>query len=298
MESAVHPKNPTARAVFAKIALLARLVKIEHSVFALPFAYTGLFLVNKGWPGWQPFLLVSLAMVAMRSYAMAVNRLLDLPIDRANPRTQKRELVTGEVGVGEAWAFTAACALVFVAACAGLNSLCLALSPVALVWAGLYSLAKRVTFLCHLHLGSVLGLAPLAGWLAVSPAFALAPLLFALAVTFWVAGFDILYSLQDEDFDKAMNLHSIPARFGRGQALTLSTCCHVNTVIFFGLAGLACGLGWIYFAVYALVAAILLYEHTLVKTDDISRVDMAFFTLNGLVAVAVFFGVLADMYWG
>jgi len=291
------PPRPS-RGVFGHIAVLARLVKVEHSIFALPFAYTGLFLAARGWPGWWAFLLVTLAMVAIRSFAMAVNRLLDLPIDRVNPRTQKRELVTGEVSLSAAWIFTGLCAAVFVAACAGLNSLCLTLSPLALVWAGFYSATKRFTPLCHVFLGSVLGLAPLAGWLAVRPAFDMTPLLFALGVTFWVAGFDILYSLQDEDFDRDMGLHSIPARFGRAQALTLSTCCHVNTAIFFGLAGLAGGLGAIYFAVYALVAGVLLFEHTLISEGDISRVNVAFFTLNGVVAVAVFAGVLADLAWG
>lgn len=286
------------RGLFGRAVLLARLVKIEHSVFALPFAYTGLFLAARGWPGFRAFLLVTLAMVAIRSFAMAVNRLLDLPIDRVNPRTQKRELVTGEVSVPAAWVFTALCAAVFVAACAGLNSLCLTLSPLALIWAGLYSATKRFTFFCHVFLGSVLGLAPLAGWLAVRPAFDMTPLLFALGVTFWVAGFDILYSLQDEEFDREMGLYSIPARFGRGQALTLSTCCHVNTAVFFGLAGLSAGLSAIYFTVYALVAAVLLFEHTLISERDISRVNMAFFTLNGVVAVAVFAGVLADLAWG
>jgi 4-hydroxybenzoate polyprenyltransferase len=281
-----------------RAVLLARLVKIEHSIFALPFAYTGLFLAARGWPGFRAFFLVTLAMVAIRSFAMAVNRLLDLPIDRVNPRTQKRELVTGEVSVGRAWIFTGLCAAVFVAACAGLNSLCLALSVPALIWAGLYSLTKRFTALCHVFLGSVLGLAPLAGWLAVSPAFALTPLLFALGVTFWVAGFDILYSLQDEEFDREMGLHSVPARFGRAQALTLSTCCHVNTAVFFGLAGLSAGLSAIYFTIYALVAGVLLFEHTLISARDISRVNVAFFTLNGVVAVAVFAGVLADLAWG
>ncbi|MBF0481204.1 MAG: UbiA family prenyltransferase [Desulfovibrionaceae bacterium] len=284
--------------MLGRAVLLARLVKIEHSIFALPFAYTGLFLAARGWPGAWTFSLVTLAMVAIRSFAMAVNRLLDLPIDRVNPRTQRRELVTGEVGVLAAWIFTGLCAAVFVAACAGLNPLCLALSPFALVWAGLYSLTKRFTALCHVFLGSVLGLAPLAGWLAVRPSFDMTPLLFALGVTFWVAGFDILYSLQDEEFDREMGLHSIPARFGRAQALTLSTCCHVNTAIFFGLAGLSAGLSAIYFTVYALVAGVLLCEHALIGERDISRVNMAFFTLNGVVAVAVFGGALADLAWG
>ena len=150
------------------LGALARLVKIEHSVFALPFAYIGLFVAAGGWPGWRAFVFLTVAMVAMRSYAMAINRLADVRYDRINPRTMGRELVTGEVGIRAAWAFTAGSAVVFVAACAGLNSLCLALSPVVLLWGAFYSLTKRFSWLCHFVLGSVLGLAPVAGWLAVT----------------------------------------------------------------------------------------------------------------------------------
>ena len=181
---------------------LARLVKIEHSVFALPFAYIGLFVAAGGWPGWRAFLLLSLAMVAMRSFAMAVNRLADLRYDRANPRTAGRELVTGEVTSLQAWVFTAGCAVVFVVACWGLNRLCLVLAPVVLVWGAFYSLTKRFTWLCHFVLGSVLGLAPVAGWLAVDPRFTLPAILFGCGVTFWTAGFDVLYACQDVDFDR------------------------------------------------------------------------------------------------
>lgn len=280
--------------VWRKTVLLARMVKIEHSVFALPFAYLGMVWAAGGWPGLKTFAALTVAMVAVRSFAMAVNRLVDLPMDAKNPRTQSRPLVTGEIGVLETRIFIAASALVFVAACALLNPLCLALSPVALVWSGLYSFTKRFTRLCHFFLGSVLGLAPLAGWLAVSPAVELAPVLLGLGVTFWVGGFDILYACQDADFDRAENLHSLPAANGVPTALALSTFSHAVTALFFLLAGWAAGAGPVYAAFCAAVAAILLLEHRLISAEDMSRVNLAFFTMNGFVAVFLFAGAVLD----
>ncbi len=274
----------------------ARLVKIEHSVFALPFAYVGLFLAAGGWPGLGKFLLLTLAMVAVRSYSMAVNRLADLPFDRENPRTQGRELVTGEVGVPGAVIFTVGCAGVFVAACAGLNTLCLALSPVVLVWAALYSLSKRFTWMCHFMLGSVLGLAPVAGWLAFEPAFSVRAVLFGLGVTFWTAGFDILYACQDVEFDRGRGLQSVPARFGVGAALAFSSLAHVVAVIFYALAGWAAGLSWFYFLFFTASAGLLLVEHLILSENDLSRVNMAFFTINGVVAAGLGLGVLLDIF--
>jgi len=274
----------------------ARLVKIEHSVFALPFAYVGLFLAAGGWPGLGKFILLTVAMVAVRSYSMAMNRLADLRFDRENPRTTRRELVTGEVGVSGAVMFTAGCAVVFVAACAALNSLCLALSPVVLVWAGFYSLTKRFTWMCHFVLGSVLGLAPVAGWLAFEPAFSVRAVLFGLGVTFWTAGFDILYACQDAEFDRQHGLQSVPARFGVGAALAFSSLAHVNAVIFYALAGWAAGLSWFYLLFFAASAGLLLVEHLILSENDLSRVNMAFFTLNGVVAAGLGLGVLLDIF--
>jgi 4-hydroxybenzoate polyprenyltransferase len=278
-----------------QIIALGRMVKIEHSVFALPFAYIGAFTAVEGWPGLWAMFFITLAMVAMRSFAMAVNRIMDLDIDRLNPRTSTRPLVTGEVGLDEARSFTIASALVFIVAAAALNVTALLLSPVALAWSAIYSFTKRVTWLCHFVLGSVLGLVPIAGWVAVDPSWSLVPLLFFFGVLFWVAGFDILYACQDIEFDRSRGLHSAPARFGLKTALVLSSFCHVNASIFFLVAGLAAGLGWIYLVTWAVVSAILAWEHTLVSEDDLSRLDMAFFTLNGFVAVFLFLGVLADL---
>lgn len=281
----------------ARLRVYASFVKIEHSVFALPFAYMGLFLAKRGWPGWKPFALLTLAMVAVRSYSMGVNRLADLRFDRENPRTQNRELVTGAIGRGEATGFVAACAAVFVAACWGMNPLCLALSPVVLAWAAFYSFSKRFTWLCHVALGSVLGLAPVAGWLCVTPAFSLATVLLGLGVTFWTAGFDVLYACQDVAFDAPRRLKSMPVRFGVGTALVLAGLMHALAVSFFALAGWGAALGWGYFGLLTVTAGLLWFEHRLISENDLSRINVAFFTVNGVVAASLFVGVLLDLFW-
>jgi 4-hydroxybenzoate polyprenyltransferase len=277
------------------VPALLRMVKIEHSVFALPFAYCGMVLAAGGWPGLRPLVLITVAMVAMRSFAMTVNRLADLRFDARNPRTRGRELVTGAVTVRQALAVALGMALVFVAACAGLNRLCLLLSPVALGLGAAYSYTKRFTPLCHFVLGATLGLAPVAAWLGVEPRFTVTAWLLFFGVTFWVAGFDILYACQDVDFDRAEGLHSLPADAGLPTALAVSWMCHANTAVFLGLAGALAGLGWGWWVVWALVSAILVFEHMLFRPDDMRRVNLAFFTLNGVVGVAVFAGVLLGL---
>ena len=280
------------------VGALARLVKVEHSVFALPFAYIGLFVAARGWPGWRAFLLLTVAMVAMRSFAMAVNRLADLPYDRVNPRTRGRELVTGEVTVRQAVLFTLGCAVVFVAACAGLNRLCLVLAPVALVWGAFYSVTKRFTWLCHFVLGSVLGLAPVAGWLAVDPVFAVPAVLFGCGVTCWVAGFDVLYACQDVDFDREQGLCSMPVRFGVQGALRLAAFAHVNAACFYLLAGYAAGLSGLYYLGWGVCAVVLLVEHRLIGAEDLSRINVAFFTLNGVIAALLGLAAIASVFLG
>jgi 4-hydroxybenzoate polyprenyltransferase len=275
---------------------VCRMVKIEHSVFALPFAYIGLFTASGGRPGWAPFLLLTLAMVAVRSFAMAVNRVADLRYDRENPRTQGRPLVTGELTVPFTTAFIVVTGVVFVLACAGLNPLCLALSVPALAWSAAYSFAKRFTHWCHFALGSVLGLAPVAGWLAVDPRLTPAAALLFLGVTFWVAGFDLLYACQDADFDRERGLHSLPARYGVATALLVSTLSHAVAGALFVLGGWAAGLGPIYLLVALAVWAALLLEHRLITPEDMRRVNLAFFTMNGVIAVVLFGGVLWDIY--
>ncbi|WP_304085503.1 4-hydroxybenzoate octaprenyltransferase [Maridesulfovibrio ferrireducens] len=285
----------TLKLLWVNTVIVCRMIKIEHSIFALPFAYIGIFLAADGWPGIKPFFLLTVAMVAVRSFAMAFNRLVDINIDSENPRTRTRPLVTGELSTFFTFCFIAVCAVIFVVACKNMNELCYKLSYFALGWSAFYSITKRFTKLCHFVLGSVLGLAPLAGWLCVDPHFTLPAILFFFGVVFWVAGFDILYATQDRKFDKGRGLFSIPASLGINKSLTISTFCHVNTGIFFLLAGLSAGLGWIYFTTTAIIAAILVYEHQVISADDMSRVNMAFFALNGVISVLLFAGTLLDI---
>ena len=282
---------------FHKIVILARMVKIEHSVFALPFAYIGLFWAARGWPGLMKFLALTVAMIAVRSYAMAFNRLADLKFDRLNERTQDRPLVSGEISVGATVVFILCCGVIFVGACGLLNRVCLYLSPIALVWSAIYSYSKRFTWLCHYLLGSVLALAPIAGWIAYKPEFNLVFVLLGLGVMFWVAGFDILYAAQDVDFDRSQNLKSIPARFGLEPAFGYAAFSHVNTVIFYALAGLAFGAGWIYFVAWAIVSLVLVVEHFIISPHDLSRINLSFFTLNGIVSMVLLAGVLGDLFF-
>ncbi len=282
--------------LFAPVGMLCRMVKIEHSVFALPFAFMGAFAAAKGWPGWVNLLLLTIAMVCIRSFAMAFNRIIDVRYDRLNPRTADRPLVTGEITAFQAWSFCGVMALGFIFSAFRMNELCLMLSPVALLVAALYSYTKRFTWLCHFVLGLVLAMAPMAGWLAVNPEFSLPPVLLALAVLFWVAGFDIFYACQDLDFDIQYKLRSVPVRFGIPAALIIAGCCHCNTVLLLVLAGWGLGFAWPWYAVCAAVAGLLYWEQGLVKPDDLSRLNLAFFALNGIVSVVLFGGVLAAIY--
>lgn len=283
---------------------VCRMIKIEHSVFALPFAFTGAFMAMGPGPAWTPpswrvLVPLTIAMVAVRSFAMGYNRLADLDIDSINPRTKGRPLVTGELSPTFTKRFLFVCALVFTAACAALNSTCLLLSPVALLWSAFYSHTKRFTPLCHYVLGSVLGLAPVAGWLAVSPQhLGYAAVLLFFAVSFWVAGFDILYACQDADFDRGQGLHSMPAHLGVPRALLASSLTHVGAAVLFPMAVQAGGLGILSLATTILVGGVLVWEHRLISAEDLSRVNVAFFTLNGVIAVFVFLGAWADLFLG
>lgn len=278
------------------LGVVCRMIKIEHSVFALPFAYIGAFLAAGGWPGFYNMIVLTIAMVAVRSFAMAFNRYADLEIDMENPRTQDRPLVTGELTTSFTLLFIGGTAAVFVAMCAMMNPLCLLLSPLALGLSAFYSYCKRFTYWCHYVLGMVLGLAPVAGWLCVDPTLTLPAVLYFCGVTLWVAGFDLLYACQDAAFDKDRGLWSIPARLGIPAALAISTMSHAITGVLFLLAGWAAGLGWIYTLVAFGVAVTLLVEHLLVKADDMSRVNVAFFTMNGVIAVVLFVSVLLDIF--
>jgi 4-hydroxybenzoate polyprenyltransferase len=263
------------------------LVKFSHSVFALPFALIALFLAEGGLPSLKLFLLVVFAAVAARTAAMGFNRWVDRDIDAANPRTRGREIPSGKITPRSALLLVAASSLVFIVAAYGLNPLAFYLSPVVLLVLLGYSLTKRFTWACHLVLGLALGLAPLGAWIAAKGSFEglSIPLLLAFAVLTWVAGFDVIYSCQDEGFDKGLGLHSIPTRFGIAKALKLSSFLHVVTVVALVFLGFLGGLGWFWGLGVFLTALLLFYEHRLVRPEDLSKVQAAFFTMNGLVSL-------------
>ncbi|WP_461833786.1 UbiA-like polyprenyltransferase [Desulfothermus sp.] len=280
-----------------KFKLFLHMIKIEHSLFALPFAYIGCFLANSNWPGLRVFLLISIAMVGMRSFAMAMNRIIDLKFDKINPRTQDRPLVTGEITLKESWLFSIIFALIFVVACYGLNKLCFYLSFIALVWGGLYSFSKRFTSLCHFWLGSVLAMAPIGGWLGVDPHVRPVPVTFAFGVLFWVAGFDILYSIQDVDFDREQGLFSLPSKLGVKSALWISCFSHIISIIFFFLGGWVAGLGMFYFIGWLIVSCILIFEHLIVNENSLDKISVAFFQMNAYVSCILLLAVLIDIFW-
>ena len=282
---------------FGQFGDICRMIKIEHSVFALPYAWAGAFLAARGVPSARSLIFLTIGMIAARSFAMAFNRLADLPFDRDNPRTQQRPLVTGVISQKQTWAFCALMAIIFIAACAALNTVCLWLAVPALLFAAIYSLLKRFTALCHFWLGATLGLAPLAGWLSINPSsLGLAAILLFWAVTFWVAAFDIYYAFQDMDFDVAFELHSVPASLGADTALTLAAFSHAMTSIFLLLAGYAANLSWPWYIVWFGISVMLLVEHRLMRPQDLRHVNTAFFTLNGIISPVVLIGVLLGIY--
>ncbi|MFT5286090.1 MAG: 4-hydroxybenzoate polyprenyltransferase [Planctomycetota bacterium] len=277
------------------------MVKFSHSIFALPFALSSAWLASGGLPEPRVLVLIVLCTVAARTAAMAFNRLVDRRIDGLNPRTQNRELVSGEVSTSKATLGVLISSAIFIAGAFALNPLSGWLSiPVLIVLLG-YSFTKRVTWLAHLVLGLALGLAPLGAWLAVTGTLEsdiASPLLLALAVMTWVAGFDLIYSCQDAEFDRKQSLHSIPARFGIARALRWSVWLHVVTAAALIVFGSVASLGGLYWGALVLVLALLIWQHKLVSADDLSRVDMAFFTLNGWVGVLLFIGLAADLaFW-
>ncbi len=276
-----------------KTRLTLEMIKFEHSVFALPFALTGALLAwrEAGFPGtalWFKFALIVVAMVAARSVAMSFNRILDSEIDARNPRTRARHLPAGVLSKSFSWGFLAISALVFVLAAGALNRLCLRLAPVALGIVMVYSFTKRFTSLSHLVLGLSLGIAPAAAWIAIAGSLDPRILWLTAAVTFWTAGFDVIYSCQDYEFDCCEGLFSLPRRFGIGGALWLSRAFHLAMVGCLFVLVRIFKLGPLSVAGVAAIVALLLYEHSLVKARDLSRVDAAFFTVNGYVSVLFF----------
>ncbi|MBM4288733.1 MAG: 4-hydroxybenzoate octaprenyltransferase [Deltaproteobacteria bacterium] len=282
--------------IFGQIRLLLEMIKIEHTVFALPFAFMGALLAARGLPSARQAFFILLAMVGARSAAMAFNRLADRRIDARNPRTADRALPQGLISREATIAFIAVSSLMFVLAASQLNRLSLALSPLGLGVVFFYSYTKRFTWASHLILGACLALAPVGGWIAVRGDIQALPLLLSLTVLLWVAGFDILYSLQDEDFDRTEGLYSIPSRWGRVRAMRLAAWLHGGAGLGFIGVGWLAGLGWLYFGAACLAGLLLLAEHMLLSPADLSRLNHAFFTLNGLIGIILGLATLFSLW--
>ena len=274
--------------MFRKIAILLEMIKFKLTIFAMPFAFTGAFLAAKGVPEFRVFLLVVLAMVGARTSAMAFNRIVDWQFDKANPRTSNRAIPAGAVKVKEAWIMVVLAALMFFAACAGLNLLTLLISPFALALTFIYSYTKRFTSLCHVILGVALAFSPLGGWVAVAGSLHGFPYVLSIGVLFWVAGFDTVYACLDADFDKEQGLHSLPSKLGSEQAFFLARIFHVLAFIFFVMTGIQANLNLYYYIGILIAGAALWYQHQLVNPKDLSKIQMSFFSMNGFISLAIF----------
>jgi len=292
---------PRPPGLLAQFRETAEMIKITHTAFALPFALAAAALALRaegGW-AWSTAGLVVVCAVAARTAAMAQNRLADHGVDAANPRTASRALPAGRVSRSFVLALVAGSSLVFVLGAAALNPLCGWLSPLVLALLLGYPFTKRFTLLCHFWLGAALGVSPIGAWLAVRGAFVemTTPLLLGAAVLFWTAGFDLIYACQDAEHDRKSGLHSIPARLGVGNALRLSGLAHLVSALLLGaLFFSSTQVGWLYAAGFGLAVLLLVYEHAIVRPDDLSRVNLAFFTLNGLVSLVLGATIIADAF--
>lgn len=285
---------------WAAVRAYLEMIKFEHSIFALPFAMIGMMwgslsVSDSAWPGLKVFALIVLAMISCRSAAMAFNRIIDRDIDAINPRTAMRAIPAGLLGLGQVQLFFYISCGLFILAAGLLNPLALALSPVALLVTLGYSATKRFTWLCHYVLGLSLGIAPAAAWIAVTGTLHPAILPLVGAVMLWTAGFDLIYALQDDEFDRKQGLHSFPSRFGRKTALITSRISHFGAIALMGLGVYLVGAGPLAWVGVGFAAALLCYEQSLVKPNDLSRVNLAFFTLNGFVSLGIFAFVLLDV---
>lgn len=272
-------------------------IKFEHTVFALPFAYLAMLLAAGGWPGWRTLAWVTVAMAGARTCAMAANRVIDRAIDARNPRTAGRHLPRGLLRVAELSALAAAGAAVMFTAAWMLNPLCLTLAPLALAFLVGYSYTKYFTWTSHWILGFTDGIAVGGGWIAVTGRFETPALVLWFAVTVWIAGFDLIYACQDVEFDRTSGLHSVPARFGVAAALQLARIDHLLTAAALAAAGWMTGLGVLYWIGWLAIVALLAYEHSLVRADDLSRLNVAFFNVNGYVAVIALASVAGGLLW-
>ena len=278
-----------------KIKIILEMIKFEHTIFALPFAFTGALLAAKGLPTGGQILWITVAMVGARSAAMGFNRWADRAFDAENPRTQIRALPRGLVTPVQVMVFTVVSSVVLLFAASMLNPLSFYLSPVALAIVFFYSYTKRFTFLSHAFLGLAISLAPIGAWIAVTGRIEGAAILLGTAVLFWLLGFDVLYALQDREFDARAGLHSIPQRFGIQRSLWISRASHAVTMAALFWLGNLCSLGAFYYAGVGIALLLIIYEHTLVKANDLSKLDMAFFNMNGYISVTIFVFTLLEM---
>ncbi len=274
--------------MFEKISTLLEMIKFRHTVFAMPFALMGAFLAARGVPGPRPLFWVVLAMVGARTCAMGFNRIVDRRFDAANPRTAGRALPAGKVTLTESWIMVVLSGLLFFFACRQLNPLALRIAPFALSLTLIYSLTKRFTSLCHLVLGVALAFSPLGGWVAVSGSLNGYPWMLSLGVLLWVAGFDTIYACLDADFDRGAGLHSLPARLGRERAFKLAVFFHFFAFVCFAATGFFSGLNAVYFGGIILTGGALFYQHLVVNPRDLSRINVAFFSMNGFIALTLF----------
>ena len=281
-----------------KLAIIFSDIKIQHTVFALPFAVMSAFLSAGGLPETEKLLWIIVCMVGARSAAMAFNRIVDVRFDKENPRTQDRALPSGKINVGNYAVFLVASSALFIFSAWMLNSLAFYLSPVALAIVFFYSLTKRFTAFSHFWLGLAISIAPVGAWVAIREEISFTSLLLGAAVIFWLIGFDILYACMDIEADRANRLHSIPERFGIETALKMAFASHAVMVVFLlVLLEPTVLLGWVYLAGVALVAGLLVYEHSLIKKDDLSKVNMAFFNVNGIISIGLMAFVIVDCVW-
>jgi len=289
--------NQVAKLLVSKVRILLEMIKFEHTIFALPFAYLGAFLAAKGPPDLWTSLWVLVAMVGARTAAMTFNRIVDIPFDAKNPRTKDRALPKGSVRPMDAWIMVMAAAGLFFFAAYELNRLAFILSPIVLVILLCYSYTKRFTSLCHLFLGLALGIAPSAGWIAVKGSMGFLPLILSIGVLFWVAGFDILYACMDKDFDQREGLHSIPAKVGIKKAFWTSDLFHFVAFVAFISVGILAHLNWIYYSGILVTLVLLVMQRLVVSPNDLSRMNMAFFTFNGAISIILFAATVISLIW-
>ncbi|AIC94611.1 UbiA-like polyprenyltransferase [Shouchella lehensis] len=286
-------------AVGSKTKTFMRMIKIEHTIFALPFAFFAMLLgslvVNGHFPTFVQWFWVTIAMIGARSAAMSLNRVIDATIDKHNPRTANREIPAGLLSKADVWIFiTVSFALLFLAAF-NLNLLSVYLLPIAVFFLVFYSYTKRFTWLCHVVLGVTIGIAPLGGWVAVTGELSLMPFVLFGAVLFWLAGFDTVYATQDADYDASNGLYSIPSRFGVAKALVIARGFHIVSFLFFVLLFFYSPLSWFYLIGVLVAGMIMIYQHSIVKKDDLSKVQLAFFPMNGTLSVMLFAFAFVDM---